>query len=342
MNLKKLKAESNSLTAKHLTDNALKKMQQSPTKLGYTIEQAIKSNIDNPDSNMGIYAGDVESYKAFEDIFNPVIEDYHKYKISDDHVFDRDASNLNIEFDDNLSKYIKSTRIRTARNLSQYSFGGNCTPEQRKLVETEIVNALNGLNGELDGNYYAITSMSSEQQQDLVDQHFLFKQGDRFLASAGLNADWPNNRGIYYNTDKTFLVWVNEEDQLRIISMQQGGDVLSVYARLVKAVNILETSLDFAKDKKLGYLTSCPTNIGTGIRASVHIKLEKLANDMPKLEELATKYNLQVRGQFGEHSESVEPIFDISNKRRLGLSEFDCVSDLYDGVKAIIALEENI
>jgi protein-arginine kinase len=74
--------------------------------------------------------------------------------------------------------------------------------------------------GELDGKYYALTSLTEEQRKQLIEDHFLFKEGDRFLKAAGLNRDWPDARGIYHNNDKTFLVWVNEEDQLRIISMQ--------------------------------------------------------------------------------------------------------------------------
>ena len=69
------------------------------------------------------------------------------------------------------------------------------------------------------GTYYSLNSMSEEDREQLVEDHFLFKQGDRFLEAAGLNRDWPEGRGIFHNNDKTFLVWINEEDQLRIISM---------------------------------------------------------------------------------------------------------------------------
>jgi len=71
----------------------------------------------------------------------------------------------------------------------------------------------------------------------LIDDHFLFKEGDRFLESCGLNRDWPEGRGIFHNKEKTFLVWINEEDQLRIISMQQGADILAVFTRLSKAAS---------------------------------------------------------------------------------------------------------
>lgn len=90
------------------------------------------------------------------------------------------------------------------------------------------------------------------------------------------------------------MVWCNEEDHLRIISMQKGGDLKAVYARLVNAVNEIEKKIPFSHHDRFGFLTFCPTNLGTTIRASVHIQLPKLAADREKLEETAAKYNLQV------------------------------------------------
>jgi creatine kinase/arginine kinase len=113
--------------------------------------------------------------------------------------------------------------------------------------------------------------MTEEVQEFLIEHHFLFKEGDRFLESAGLNRDWPEGRGIFHNHDRTFLVWVNEEDQLRIIAMQPGGNIGDVFARLSRAVTQIEKSIKFAHSDSLGYITSCPTNLGTALRASVHI-----------------------------------------------------------------------
>ena len=101
----------------------------------------------------------------------------------------------------------------------------------------------------------------------------------RFLDACGLNRDWPDGRGIFHNDAKTFLVWINEEDQLRIISMQPGADILAVFSRLSIAAAEIEKVAKFAHDEHLGYITSCPTNLGTALRASVHIKLPNLCKD---------------------------------------------------------------
>ena len=174
-----------------------------------------------------------------------------------------------------------------------------------------------------------------------IDDHFLFKKGDRFLEAAGINRAWPEGRGIFHNDAKTFLVWVNEEDQLRIISMQNGGDIGAVFARLCKAVNAMNSKFEFQRTDNLGYLSSCPTNLGTGMRASVHIKIP-LASAQPEFKTICEEHYIQPRGIHGEHSETAGGVYDISNKRRLGLSEVQCVQDMFEGVKKLIELEKKL
>jgi protein-arginine kinase len=128
----------------------------------------------------------------------------------------------------------------------------------------------------LKGKYYSLGKMTAEEKKNLINDHFMFKEGDKYLESSGLEREWPEGRGIFHNEAKTFLVWVNEEDQLRIISMQPGSDIRQVFERLARGVNEVEKIAKFAHDDHLGYITSCPTNLGTGLRASVHIKLPKL------------------------------------------------------------------
>jgi protein-arginine kinase len=125
---------------------------------------------------------------------------------------------------------IKSTRIRVGRNLDGYPLGpGLVDPKNRAEIEAKVVEALNKFDGDLKGKYYSLESLSEKDKKQLIDDHFLFKEGDRFLDACGLNRNWPKNRGIFHNQDKTFLVWINEEDQLRIISMQPGADIKKVF-----------------------------------------------------------------------------------------------------------------
>ena len=220
---------------------------------------------------------------------------------------------------------IKSTRIRVGRNLAEFPLGPGITREQRNEIEQKVVQACNSFQGELAGKFYSLGSMSDADRNQLIADHFLFKEGDRFLEACGLNRNWPEGRGIFHNNDKTFLVWVNEEDQLRIISMQPGADIGAVFTRLSKAASEIERVARFAHDDHLGYITSCPTNLGTALRASVHIALPKLGARMSDFQAIADQYHVQIRGIHGEHSESADHVYDISNKRRLGRSEVDLV-----------------
>ena len=237
----------------------------------------ILSGCQNVDSGIGVYAGSHDSYTTFEDLFDKIIEDYHGHKKTDKHVSDMDYTKLNMPpFTAEEAARINSTRIRVGRNLADFPLGPGISKEQRDKVEELVSGALSKMTGELEGKYYPLKGMSPEDQKQLIEDHFLFKEGDRFLEACGLNRNWPDGRGIFHNKEKTFLTWVNEEDQLRIISMQQGADILAVFKRLSDAAAAIEKVAKFSHDDHLGYITSCPTNLGTALRASVHIKLPLL------------------------------------------------------------------
>ena len=246
----------------------------------------------------------------------------------------------NADFTEEDAAMVVSTRIRVGRNLDGYPLGPGVTKEQRLEIMQKVVDACNKFEGNLKGKFYPLEGMSESDREALVADHFLFKRGDRFLEACNLNRDWPSGRGIFHNDDKTFLVWVNEEDQLRIISMQQGAGIKEVFERLSIAATEIEKIAKFSHDEHLGYITSCPTNLGTALRASVHIKLPKLSKDKAKFEEIAATYFVQIRGIHGEHTETDDGIFDISNKRRLGRSEAQLVQDMIDGVHAMIEAEK--
>ena len=115
---------------------------------------------------------------------------------------------------------------------------------------------------------------------------------------------------------------------------------MEVFDRLCRAATEIEKICKFSHDDHLGYITSCPTNLGTALRASVHIKLPKLMKQKEKFNEIADKYYVQIRGIHGEHTETNDGIFDISNRRRLGRSEKELVQDMIDGVHALIDAEK--
>jgi len=340
---KKLEAATSckSLLKKYLTRDIFDQLKTKKTGLGATLLDVIQSGVENLDSGVGIYAPDAEAYTLFAPLFDPIIEDYHVgFTQKDKHPacdFGDVNSLVNV---DPEGKYVISTRVRCGRSMEGYPFNPCLTEAQYKEMEEKVSSTLTGLTGELKGTFYPLTGMNKEVQQKLIDDHFLFKEGDRFLQAANACRYWPTGRGIYHNEKKTFLIWCNEEDHLRIISMQMGGDLGEVYRRMVNGVNSIEKMIPFSHHERLGFLTFCPTNLGTTIRASVHIKVPKLAANLAKLEEVAGKYNLQVRGTRGEHTEAEGGIYDISNKRRMGLTEYQAVREMQDGILELIKLEK--
>jgi creatine kinase/arginine kinase len=310
------------------------------TDSGFTLEQAIKSGRQHPDSAIGIYAGDAQSYKLFSAVFDPIIFEYHK--VSKDTTHRSQLEAVHLPELDPLKKYIRSTRIRVARNLTDFSFPCHISLPQRQSLENRVRKALLQLTGDLKGRYVRLDRMDEPEARALKQDHLIFGRGDRFQEAAGINSDFPACRGIFVSADFHFLVWVNEEDHLRIISLEKTSNISSVFNRICRALQVLGQRLDFARDQRYGNLTSCPTNIGTAMRAGVHIRLEKLARKTDLLDRLVRSHHLQIRGTGGEKTAVEDAVFDISNSRRFGISEIEIIQNLYQGISAILQAEKNL
>ena len=180
---------------------------------GVTFKTNVFSGIKNLDSGIGVYAGSHEAYTKFGKLFDGVIEEYHGHKKDDKHVSDMKSEGLtNATFTEEETKMVNSTRIRVGRNLADFPLGPGVTKEQRLEIMNLVVKACETFEGDLKGKFYPLEGMSETDQKQLIEDHFLFKEGDRFLEACNLNRDWPSGRGIFHNDAKTFLVWVNEED----------------------------------------------------------------------------------------------------------------------------------
>jgi len=330
-----------SLVAKHVTEELWNKLNEHKTATSeFTLAQAIACAVDFDDQHCGIYAGDEDSYKDFAEVFDPIIQEYHGISADSTHTSDMDFNKIQGNIDDDVP--VKSTRIRVGRSIEGFGLSPGITQEQRLAVESLMKNAFGKLEGDLSGDYYPLLGMEEEVRQKLVDDHFLFVSGDKNLIAAGMERDWPEGRGIFHNAEKTFLVWVNEEDQLRIISMQKGGDVKGVFERLARGINAVQESVKgesgkgFQVSEKYGFLHSCPTNLGTGMRASVHVDLPGWTKEgLPALKKRCEELQIQPRGTRGESGGQTGITYDISNKHRLGYSEVELVQKMIDGVNTL-------
>jgi len=196
-----------SLLKKHLTKEVLDQLKDKKTEsFGSTLRDVIQSGVENLDSGIGIYAPDAESYTVFAPLFDPVIEEYHGG-------FGPAATHPPLTFGDPATfgdldaegKYVVSTRIRCGRSFEGYPFNPNMQEEQYKEIEEKVSAALEKLPEGLQGTYYPLTGMEKETQQQLIDDHFLFKEGDRFLKAANANRFWPTGRGIFHNKEKNLF-----------------------------------------------------------------------------------------------------------------------------------------
>lgn len=341
-----------SLMAKAITPELYKKYAGTATSGGYTFDQAIQAGLDAPHLGVGMAAGDEESYAAWPEMFDLIIEGWHGYPKDGVHKLDTNPDNLKMSAAqvEKFNEFVISTRIRAGRSIRGLPLPPGTNRAQRRKVEEVIVNGLKTMTGELAGTYYALGGMTAEQETQLQDDHFLFQKPSprNVLANCGAARDWPDARGIFHNEAKTFLVWVNEEDHMRCISMQKGGDVKACFARWANAINAVEIAVkeqgfDYMYNDHLGNICCCPSNLGTGLRASVMLKLPKMYEKMGlhDFEEFVMTKDLQARGFRGEHSEpGPGGAFDISNMQRIGFSEVELIQKMIDGCDDLIEMEK--
>ncbi|NXF23084.1 KCRU kinase, partial [Setophaga kirtlandii] len=341
----------NNCMASNLTPAIYARLCDKATPNGWTLDQCIQTGVDNPGhpfiKTVGIVAGDEETYEVFADLFDPVIQERHNgyNPRTMKHVTDLDCSKIKFgQFDE---RYVLSSRVRTGRSIRGLSLPPACTRAERREVEKVAVDALSGLTGDLAGRYYRLSEMTESEQQQLIDDHFLFdKPVSPLLTAAGMARDWPDARGIWHNHQKTFLIWINEEDHTRVISMEKGGNMKRVFERFCRGLKeverlIQERGWEFMWNERLGYILTCPSNLGTGLRAGVHIKLPLLSKDsrFPKILE---NLRLQKRGTGGVDTAAKGGVFDISNLDRLGKSEVELVQLVIDGVNYLIDCERRL
>jgi hypothetical protein len=331
-----------------------------------------KTGLDNVESGLGCYAMGPKDYEDFGFFFDLVCNDYHDNPAGDKvHTINWSLEGVEGLPEDgqlDLSKLgLKdelSMRVRVGRNLTSFPLPGAMTKADRINFEKTMLGAFAKLIADetYGGAVYSMTPnedwkevtgedanpnlITPEKYQELVDAHVMFKDmaADPYLASAGIASDWPCGRGCYQSADGGFIIWFGEEDQLRIMCMGKGFVLNSVFGRLEGALKMVESidGIEFATSTKYGYVTSCPSNLGTGMRASVHLKIPNLTADGTdaKAKAVAKPLGLSVRGTGGEHTPiGADGTVDISPSKRLFITEAEIVTALYKGVEALLKEE---
>lgn len=219
-----------------------------------------------------------------------------------------------------------SSRIRLARNIKGIPFTGRMTVEQKKAVCTKVKEVASAIPS-YKFDYIDMENVTAIQAGSMVEEHLI-------------SVEFANNRegeGLLLDRKHNVSVMINEEDHLRIQVLGRGEKLATLYETASEIDDALDEKLHFAFSEKLGYLTHCPTNLGTGLRASVMMHLPALHESglINKIINTVSQVGLTVRGMYGEGSEPAGCVYQVSNQITLGISEKDTIERLEDIVRQI-------
>jgi len=228
---------------------------------------------------------------------------------------------------------VLSSRIRLARNISKVPFPDKLSNEQgRKTVENIENKFLNDENANKKYKCICLWKNDKNSNIEYLERHLISK---KLLEN-------KNKSAFIINENETVSIMLNEEDHIRLQAISNGFDLMNSYTELGKIDDILEKKIDYAFDEKLGYLTACPTNLGTGMRASVmvHLPALSMSNEMGRVLNALMQIGITIRGMFGEGSKALGDMYQISNQITLGISEIDIISNLNAVVNQILNQEK--
>lgn len=238
------------------------------------------------------------------------------------------------------SDIVISSRVRLARNLTDFPFIARTNEADREQIEQILHARIEALR-----SAGKIPSTSSENELHYVDVGGLEDVDRQFLVERQLisreHADAEGARAVVIDSGERFSVMINEEDHLRIQVMHSGLDLEAAWKEINEIDDLLEEQVTYAYNDRLGYLTACPTNVGTGIRVSVMLHLPALVitRQIDKVFRSLQKINLAVRGLYGEGSQAMGDFYQISNQVTLGMTEEELLAKVADVVPVLLDYE---
>ncbi len=228
-----------------------------------------------------------------------------------------------------MNDVVISSRARLARNLADYSFPSREDAKQLHQVREKVKQVLEDLQYKLD--FLQMEDLSELEKRALVERH---------LISINHASQGPE-KGLAIDKDQMISIMVNEEDHLRIQVLYPGMQLQDALRLAEEVDDALEKKLEYAFQEKWGYLSCCPTNLGTGLRVSVMVHLPGLAltGNLKQTLQLVTRLGLAVRGLYGEGSESAGNIFQLSNQTSLGLKEEEIIDNISGVIGQVVERE---
>lgn len=231
------------------------------------------------------------------------------------------------------SNVVISTRVRLARNLKDYPFPCKLNSQGKETVIEKVKDAVKNSNSSVanDFSFIKLSELSPQQSVSLVEK--------RLVSPEFINSS--DGRALLLSKDESLSIMINEEDHIRLQVITKGLNLESAYDTADKLDTLLDENLEFAYDSKLGYLTQCPTNLGTGMRASVMLHLPALEKSkaISRIAGSLSKLGLTIRGAHGEGTEPKGALYQLSNQVTLGISEKAAIENLKNITKQLAAQE---
>lgn len=231
------------------------------------------------------------------------------------------------------SEIVMTSRIRLARNLRGWSFPGWSSEKQRVELLREVRPVLAALPEMKEAFNEEYPNLTKTRKQVLVERHLVSRE----------HAARSTGCAVVIDRKQSLSIMVNEEDHFRIQGIRAGLDLRTAHALVNKVDSELEDRLNYAFDSRLGYLTACPTNVGTGMRASVmlHLPALVLTEQIKQVMNAVSKIGLAVRGLYGEGTEALGNLFQVSNQHTLGETEQELISRIEGVAEHIVQAEIN-
>jgi len=225
------------------------------------------------------------------------------------------------------------TRVRLARNIEGYSFSARQDNEEARTLTTEVERSLRQLARKLEWTWVSLDEEAALERQVLVERHLISRE----------LGDGERARGALFDANGRASLMVNEEDHLRLQIFRSGFRMQEAWEAADEIDDQIAAILPYAYSTKFGFLTSCPTNTGTGMRISLLLHLPALvaAKEIEKATNAIQEMNMTARGLYGEGSQAVGDLFQISNQRTLGASEEEILRSLESAVQTLLRYERN-
>lgn len=328
-----------SLLKKYLTKDVIEQLKAKKTSFKGTLLDCVLSGFEFLDSPIGVFACDPEAYCAFAALFEPLIEELHDFTQDDQHPELDWGEPCKLPEVDPTGENIVSCRMSCSRSVENFPLTAIMGLEHYEEIMKKFRCRTECMSGDLKGKFYALEGMDPEVKKKFADENIFFSEDNAILKAANGTRFWPTGRGVFVNNDKTFVIWCNEEDHLRFISTDQGGNLRDIYERLMTGVTQVSKDIPFSRDERFGFPTFSPNNLGNTLHVSVQLKLENLPKKQAILDELVEKFGVKVSKLSGDEDSNV---YEVKSTKRLGYTEFETVKEFAEAIVGIIGAEKSL